>query len=115
VHLFIIPPVQLAEGHHIARELGCRFVETSAKLGTNVTETFMDLVRQIRDHNRVRLKPFFFFLFEGVAAVPMTHFLLSAFHQTLQMRRFSMRPITPDSAIKLPGAGCWNSNTCVVS
>jgi GTPase KRas len=63
VHLFIIPSVQTTEGHHIARELGCRFVETSAKLGTNVSETFMDLVRQIRDHNRVRLKAFFF-LFE---------------------------------------------------
>ncbi|KAH9953015.1 ras protein [Lactifluus volemus] len=73
------------EGHHIAQQLGCRFVETSAKLGTNVSETFMGLVDQIRNHNR----------------------------EQLQMRRFT-RAITPDS-IRLPGAGCWNSNTCTLS
>jgi Ras family len=37
----------------MAQEMGCRFVETSAKLGTNVTQTFIDLVRDIRDRNRV--------------------------------------------------------------
>jgi len=42
-----------AEGQYIAGKLGCRFVETSAKLGTNVTETFIDLVCEIRDRNRV--------------------------------------------------------------
>jgi len=41
------------EGRFIGEELGCRFVETSAKLGLNVEETFLNLVRQIRDYNRV--------------------------------------------------------------
>lgn len=41
------------EGQLMAQELGCRFVETSAKLGTNVTKTFIDLVCDIRDRNRV--------------------------------------------------------------
>jgi GTPase KRas protein len=43
----------VVEGRYIGEELGCRFVETSAKLGLNVEETFLNLVRQIRDHNRV--------------------------------------------------------------
>ncbi|KAH9958593.1 ras protein [Russula dissimulans] len=77
--------VNTVEGERIASELGCRFVETSAKLCTNVHETFIGLVCEIRDRNR----------------------------ELLQMRRF-LRPITPDSAIKLPGAGCWNSSGCVV-
>jgi len=77
--------VNTVEGERIASELGCRFVETSAKLCTNVHETFISLVCEIRDRNR----------------------------ELLQMRRF-LRPITPDSAIKLPGAGCWNSSGCVV-
>ena len=49
------------EGQYIAKKLGCRFVETSAKLGSNVTETFIDLVCEIRDRNRVS----FFFFFSG--------------------------------------------------
>ena len=51
-----------AEGQRIAQELGCRFVETSAKLGINVTETFTDLVCEIRDRDRVRLNCFCYFL-----------------------------------------------------
>jgi len=76
--------VDMFEGQLIAQEFGCRFAETSAKLGINVTETFINLVCQIRDRNR----------------------------ELLQIRR-SFRAITPDSAIKLPGAGCWNSG-CIV-
>jgi GTPase SAR1 family protein len=53
--------VQHAEGQYIAEKLGCRFVETSAKLGSNVTETFIDLVCEIRDRNRVG----FFFSFRS--------------------------------------------------
>jgi hypothetical protein len=30
------------------------------------------------------------------------------------MRRF-LRSVTPDSAIQLPGAGCWNTGGCIVS
>jgi len=77
--------VDMFEGQLIAQELGCRFAETSAKLGINVTETFIDLVCEIRDRNR----------------------------ELLQMRR-SFRAVTPDT-IKLPGAGCWNSSGCIVS
>ncbi|KAH9974824.1 24 kDa ras-like protein [Russula compacta] len=78
--------VDMVEGQRFAQELGCRFVETSAKLGINVTETFTDLVCEIRDRNRT----------------------------LLEMRR-GIRAFTPDSAIKLPGAGCWNSSGCIVS
>jgi len=77
--------VATVDGQRIAQELGCRFVETSAKLGINVTETFIGLVCEIRDRNR----------------------------ELLQMRRI-FRTLTPDSGIRLPGAGCWNSS-CIVS
>jgi len=82
---FSLPSQQHAEGKFIAEKLGCRFVETSAKLGSNVTETFIDLVCEIRDRNR----------------------------EMLEMRRV-LRPVTPDSGIQLPGAGCWNKG-CTVS
>jgi len=51
----------------MAQELGCRFVETSAKLGTNVTKTFIDLVCDIRDRNRVGCSQtgFFFAIGDG--------------------------------------------------
>jgi len=78
----------MTEGQLIAQEFGCRFVETSAKLGINVTETFINLVCQIRDRNRVGCPPelvlfchlptpfslFFVPLFHWVMAVRMTHF-----------------------------------------
>lgn len=77
--------VDMVEGQFVAEKLGCRFVETSAKLGIKVTDTFIDLVCEIRDRNR----------------------------EMLEMRRV-LRPVTPDSAIQLPGAGCWNKG-CNVS
>ena len=43
----------VVEGRLIGEELGCRSVETSAKLDLNVTETVFNLVRQIRDQNKV--------------------------------------------------------------
>jgi hypothetical protein len=73
---FFLPGHPITEGHHIAQQLGCRFVETSAKLGTNVSETFMGLVDQIRNHNKVCLKFYsiLFSFFRGVSimAIPMT-------------------------------------------
>lgn len=51
-----------AEGEFVAKKLGCRFVETSAKLGINVTETFIDLVCEIRDRNKVG---YFFHMMDG--------------------------------------------------
>lgn len=108
-----------AEGHDIARELGCHFVETSAKLGTNVNETFLNLVRQIRDHNKVRLVFCFFFSFfgegklEGMTVLMTLNLRLVLHQELLQMRRIP-RAITPDGAIRLPGAGCWNSSSCVI-
>lgn len=41
------------EGRFTSEELGCSFAETSAKLGINVNESFLNLVRQIRDYNKV--------------------------------------------------------------
>jgi GTPase KRas protein len=43
-----------AEGRELARRLGCRFIETSAKQRLNVDEAFAELVREIRRQNRVR-------------------------------------------------------------
>ncbi len=63
----------ITEGQLIAQELGCRFVETSAKLGINVTETFIDLVCEIRDRNRVGcselIPPFSLSLFFSVVFI----------------------------------------------
>ncbi|KAH8983203.1 P-loop containing nucleoside triphosphate hydrolase protein [Lactarius akahatsu] len=64
---------------------GCRFVETSAKLGLNVTGAFLDLVRRIRDRNK----------------------------ELLHLRRIS-RIVSSSPTLELPGAGCWNSG-CIVS
>jgi GTPase KRas protein len=36
------------EGQNLAKELGCEFVETSAKNGVNVEKAFYDVVRQLR-------------------------------------------------------------------
>jgi len=74
------------EGRFIGEELGCRFVETSAKLGLNVEETFLNLVRQIRDYNR----------------------------ELLHLRRISQMVMGSSPALELPGAGCWN-NGCIVT
>jgi hypothetical protein len=89
-------PVLPIEGQLIAQELGCRFVETSAKLGINVTETFFDLVCEIRDRNRVGCSvlvlsssslslpfpslPFPLHSFYWVMAVPITHFAFAPAH-----------------------------------
>jgi len=73
------------EGRYIGEELGCRFVETSAKLGLNVNETFLNLVRQIRDHNK----------------------------ELLYLRRISQM-VGSSPSLELPGAGCWNSG-CIVT
>ncbi|KAF8274764.1 ras-like protein [Lactarius quietus] len=75
----------VVEGRYIGEELGCRFVETSAKLGLNVNETFLNLVRQIRDHNK----------------------------ELLYLRRISQM-VGSSPSLELPGAGCWNSG-CIVT
>lgn len=40
--------VSTQEGHALARELGCDFVEASAKNSINVEKAFYDVVRQLR-------------------------------------------------------------------
>jgi GTPase SAR1 family protein len=42
-----------AEGRELAASLGCRFIETSAKLSINVNEAFAEIVREIRKSNKV--------------------------------------------------------------
>jgi len=42
----------MTEGYAFAREIGCPFVETSAKQRVNVDEAFNDLVREIRRFNK---------------------------------------------------------------
>ena len=149
VFVFSLPSQQHAEGKFIAEKLGCRFVETSAKLGSNVTETFIDLVCEIRDRNRVscslrsclfsfslsfflrlsccpslsfiiwdrssNLTPTFCFLFYFLIISPSRPYrdYLFLSQEMLEMRRV-LRPITPDSGVQLPGAGCWNKG-CTLS
>ena len=40
------------EGRKLARDFGCRFIETSAKSRINVDNAFFDIVREIRKYNR---------------------------------------------------------------
>lgn len=40
------------EGEALARQFGCKFIETSAKSRINVDNAFYDLVREIRRYNK---------------------------------------------------------------
>jgi GTPase KRas protein len=40
------------EGEAVAREFGCKFIETSAKSRLNVDNAFYDIVREIRRYNK---------------------------------------------------------------
>lgn len=42
----------LTEGEALARQFGCKFIETSAKSRINVENAFYDLVREIRRYNK---------------------------------------------------------------
>jgi GTPase KRas protein len=44
--------VRYEEGETLARSLGLGFIETSAKSGNNIDETFFELVREIRRERR---------------------------------------------------------------
>jgi len=44
--------VGMNEGRDLAKHLGCRFMETSAKQPINVDESFFDIVREIRKYNK---------------------------------------------------------------
>lgn len=100
----------IAEGRFIGEELGCRFVETSAKLGLNVTETVLNLVRQIRDYNRVCVTPGSGSSSWESLFAPRSSPLPQ---ELLHLRRIS-RVVNSSPALELPGAGCWNGG-CVVS
>ena len=43
---------RLSEGAALARAMGCKFIETSAKTRTNVENAFYEIVREIRRHNK---------------------------------------------------------------
>lgn len=40
------------EGEQLAKNFGCKFIETSAKSRINVDKAFYDIVREIRRYNR---------------------------------------------------------------
>jgi len=44
--------VSREEGEALARQFGCKFIETSAKQRVNVDNAFYDLVREIKRYNR---------------------------------------------------------------
>jgi GTPase KRas protein len=48
------PRVQCLEGRDLAQRFGFSFLETSARLRINVDETFVEIVREIKRHNKVR-------------------------------------------------------------
>jgi GTPase KRas len=43
---------RLTEGQQLARQFGCKFIETSAKSRKNVDQAFYDIVREIRRYNK---------------------------------------------------------------
>jgi GTPase KRas protein len=47
--------LSFSEGRDLAKHLGCKFIETSAKQRINVDEAFSNLVREIRKYNKVSL------------------------------------------------------------
>jgi GTPase KRas protein len=48
--------VSSQEGQALANDLGCEFVETSAKNGINVEKAFYDVVRQLRRQRQSPMK-----------------------------------------------------------
>jgi GTPase KRas protein len=48
---------QPQEGESLARQFGCKFIETSAKSRINVENAFYDLVREIRRYNKEMSNP----------------------------------------------------------
>lgn len=40
------------EGQNLAKQFGCKFIETSAKSRINVDNAFYDIVREIRRYNK---------------------------------------------------------------
>lgn len=42
----------VAEGEAVARQFGCKFIETSAKSRINVDNAFFNIVREIRRYNK---------------------------------------------------------------
>jgi len=44
--------VSTEEGQALARQFGCKFIETSAKSRRNVDSAFYDIVREIRRYNK---------------------------------------------------------------
>lgn len=55
--------VTTREGQELASSLGLQFIETSAKLGTNVDEAFQVLLRSIVQNHEYELNLFFSSLF----------------------------------------------------
>lgn len=49
--------VSTQEGHALARELGCEFVEASAKNCINVDKAFYDVVRILRRQRQAAMRP----------------------------------------------------------
>jgi GTPase KRas len=49
--------VSTQEGHALARELGCEFVEASAKNCINVEKAFYDVVRILRQQRQAAARP----------------------------------------------------------
>lgn len=44
--------ISQTEGQNLARQFGCKFIETSAKSRINVDNAFYDIVREIRRYNK---------------------------------------------------------------
>lgn len=44
--------LRISEGESLARNFGCKFIETSAKSRINVDNAFYEIVREIRRYNK---------------------------------------------------------------
>lgn len=85
--------ITIAEGRDLAKHLGCRFIETSAKQRINVDEAFSNLVREIRKYNKVTTLAFSLF--------PVWD-LLKLMHLRFQEQQTG-RPAMPNSGPVAPG------------
>lgn len=96
--------VTITEGRDLAKHLGCRFIETSAKQRINVDEAFSNLVREIRKYNKV-----FFSLFPVWCILKLIHLFQE--QQTGRPAMPSVGPLAP-GVYSQPGGSDDHSGGC---
>lgn len=95
------------EGRDLAKHLGCRFIETSAKQRINVDEAFSNLVREIRKYNKVASS-----LFSLWGALRLMHARRFQEQQTGRPAMPSAGPVAPGAYIQPHGSDDHSSGCC---